>query len=89
MEDFQLSQHAREEIERRQIPTDLLKSVLNEPEQIVKGRAGKKIYQSRIDFGDGAIFLLRVVVAHDVEPPLVVTAYRTSRIAKYWQSEDL
>jgi hypothetical protein len=83
--DFQLSQHAREEIERRQIPIDFLDSVLNEPEQIVEGRAGKSVYQSRIDFGDGTIFLLRVIVAHDVEPPLVVTAYRTSKIEKYWQ----
>jgi hypothetical protein len=86
---FQLSQHAREEIDRRQIPNDFLELVLNDPEQIVEGHAGKKIYQSQIDFGDGAIFLLRVVVAHDVEPPLVVTAYRTSKIAKYWQGEDL
>lgn len=85
--EFQLSQHAREEIERRQIPTDLLESVLNEPEQIVEGRAGKQVYQSRIDFGGGAIFLLRVIVAHDVEPPLVVTAYRTSKLAKYWQEQ--
>lgn len=28
--------------------------------------------------------LLRVVVARDIAPPLVVTVYRTSEIAKYW-----
>ncbi len=83
--DFQPSQHAREEIERRQIPSDFLGLVLTDPEQIVEGRAGKEIYPSRVDFGGGAIFLLRVIVAHDVDPPLVVTAYRTSKIGKYWQ----
>jgi len=75
---FQLSRHAQEEIERRQIPRSFLESVLDDPEQVVDGRAGKKIYQSRMDFGKGTIFLLRVAVAHDVTPPPMVTAYRTS-----------
>ena len=38
-------------------------------------------------FEDGKLYLLRVVVAGDEEPPLVITAYRTSKIEKYWRRE--
>jgi len=40
-----------------------------------------------MDFGKGKIFLLRVVVVDSVEPAVVVTVYRTSKINKYWRSE--
>lgn len=82
---FILSRHAREELQRRSIPVALVHRVLDEPEQIVPEHGGKKALQSRIDFGNGTIFLLRVIVADDVAPPIVVTVYRTSRIAKYWR----
>lgn len=32
---FKISQHAKEEIQRRNIPLNLLNSVLNNPQQIV------------------------------------------------------
>lgn len=41
--------------------------------------------QSQIDFRDGRIFLFRVIVAEDVDPAVVVTVYRTSKIDKYWR----
>ena len=33
---------------------------------------------------DGKMYLLRVVVDEDEHPPVIVTAYRTSKIEKYW-----
>ena len=39
----------------------------------------------KVEFDDGRIFLLRVIVADDVDPLLVVTVYRTSKIEKYWR----
>ena len=82
---FRLSNHAREEMERRGIPLALVESVLDSPQQVVIEKSGKEGYQSQIDFGDGRIFLLRVIVAYDVDPPVVVTVYRTSKIEKYWK----
>lgn len=38
---------------------------------------------TQIDFSGGKILLLRVIVADNIEPALVVTVYRTSQIAKY------
>jgi hypothetical protein len=36
----------------------------------------------------GKIYLLRVLVDIDRQPAEVVTAYRTSRVEKYWKSES-
>jgi hypothetical protein len=33
------------------------------------------------------MFRLRVIVAVDKDPPVIVTVYRTSKIAKYWRPE--
>ncbi len=83
---FKLSRHVREEMERRSIPLNLLESVLENPQQVVSERGGKKAYQSKLDFGGGKIFLLRAIVDQAVDPPIVVTAYRTSKITKYWRT---
>ncbi|MFB2896885.1 DUF4258 domain-containing protein [Aerosakkonemataceae cyanobacterium BLCC-F50] len=80
-----LSNHAQTEIERRRIPISLVESVLANPQQIVSEKEGRKAYQSQVDFGGSRRFLLRVIVADDVQPMVVITVYRTSRIQKYWR----
>jgi hypothetical protein len=52
-----------------------------------ESRAGAWIYPSRLRFKDGKMYLLRVVVAEEHMPPVIVTAYRTSKIEKYWSAE--
>lgn len=84
---FSLSRHALEEIHRRGIPRYLLDAVLTSPEQTVPGHGGKRVYQSRLDFGAGAVFLLRAVVDDTVDPAVVVTVYKTSKINKYWRPQ--
>ena len=49
-------------------------------------RPGREVLQSRIEF-KGRIYLVRVFVDIDRVPLEVVTAYRTSRIEKYWRDE--
>lgn len=83
---FRFSNHAQREMTRRGIPPALLTAVLERPEQIVSEPGQRKAYQSRLDFGGGRIFLLRAIVRDDLTPALVVTVYRTSKIAKYWRS---
>ncbi len=82
---FRLSQHAREEMLRRAISFELLESVLQNPQQILLERNGRKVYQSIVDFGSGKLFLLRAVVADDKNPAIVITVYRTHKINKYWK----
>ena len=80
-----LSKHAEQELLRRAIPRPLLDSVLEHPQQIVPGYGGRKVCQSQLDFGSGKVLLLRAIVDERVMPPVVVTIYRTSKIAKYWK----
>jgi hypothetical protein len=74
-------------MQRRAIPLTLLETVLQNPQQVVPEYGGKKAYQSQVDFGEGKIFLLRAIVDDKVEPAIVITVYRTSKISKYWRTE--
>ena len=82
---YRLSQHARQEMERRGIPIALVEEVLDKPDQVVPERAGKKAYQSQKSIG-GKIFLVRVIVDDAIDPAVVVTAYRTTKVQKYWRT---
>jgi len=83
---FRLSRHALEEMERRGIPRDLLEQMLQNPQQVLPERDGLKVYQSQARLAEGKLFLLRAIVNDTVEPAVVVTVYRTSKIEKYWRS---
>jgi hypothetical protein len=62
---------------------------MEHPEQRIVDESctGRWIHQSRLRFEDGKIYLLRVVVAEDEQPTVIITAYRTSKIEKYWSVE--
>ncbi len=80
---YRLTDHARLEMQRRQIPESQIASVLAEPEQIQIVRAERVVYQSRVKVQNSEqTYLLRVFVDLDREPPDVVTVYRTSKIDK-------
>ena len=83
---FKLTNHVKEEMVRRSIPWTLLEQVLNNPQQIVIEKGNLKAYQSIVSFDDGRTFLLRAIVDDNITPVIVVTAYRTSKIGKYWRS---
>jgi hypothetical protein len=87
--DFSLSRHAEWEMTRRAIPLALVQAVMDHPEQrlVDPSHVGRWIYQSQLRFRDGRIYLLRVVVAEEEQPPVIVTVYRTSKIEKYWSDE--
>jgi hypothetical protein len=54
------------------------------PGQVVPSVKGRQIYQGLI--GRAGRLLLRVVVREDAQAYHVVTAYKTSKIAKYWRT---
>ena len=82
---FRFSKHAESELVLRQISREFVEEVLRQPQQIVPERPPKKAYQSKVDFGGGKVFLVRVIVDDTVEPAMVVTVYRTTKINKYWK----
>jgi hypothetical protein len=59
--------------------------VLSNPQQIVQGQGGRRVYQSQIDFDKGHVYLVRAIVDDGVEPAVVITVYRTSKLSKYWR----
>jgi hypothetical protein len=57
------------------------------PEQAIGVRTGREVRQSRVAFPpEGKTYLVRVVVDLGPDALRVVTAYRTSKIEKYWRS---
>jgi hypothetical protein len=65
-----------------------VESVLAAPEQTECVREGRAVYQSRNELGEPSkTYLLRVVVDIARQPTEVVTAYRSSKVQKYWRSD--
>jgi hypothetical protein len=86
LEEFVITDHARFEMERRGISEDEVSWVLRAPDQTEEPRPARCIYQKRTTGPkEDKAYLLRVIVDVDRKPPEVVSAYRTSRIGKYWR----
>jgi hypothetical protein len=87
--DFIVTDHAASEMTRRQILLDEVRSVALSPEQRIEVRPGRIVLQSRIEpLSEGRQYLLRVIVDVDRQPAEIVTAYRTSKINKYWSADS-
>jgi len=84
--EYSISPHAALEMERRGVDEAIVGRVLAAPEQRESVRSGRDVLQSRIEV-DKRTYLVRVFVDVDRRPAEVVTAYRTSKIEKYWRSE--
>ena len=82
--DYRLTEHAELEMQRRQVSSEWVESIMRAPEQIVVGFGGRKVYQGRVSAG-GKTYLLRLIVEDWHTPPVIVTMYRTSKIEKYWE----
>lgn len=87
--EYVLSTHALSEMARRGLSEDVLRGVLSGPEQRLEVRPGRVVLQSRMPFGvPSRTFLIRVFVDIDRRPAEVVTAYRTSKVSKYWEERS-
>lgn len=81
-----LTEHAAGEARRRGISeADVLK-VATTPEQVVLVWGDREVRQSRVtDPASGKLQLLRVFVDRGKDSDTAVTAYRTSKLRKYWR----
>ncbi len=81
-----ITPHAVLELQRRGLSEELVRAVLAAPEQRSDVRPGRIVLQRRFTMGVvPKNYLVRVFVDIDRNPPNVVTAYRTSKISKYWR----
>ena len=86
--EYRITDHARFEMNRRQISESDIEQILSNPEQIEKIRSGRVVCQSLIKLGKPSKkYLLRVFVDIDRKPMEVVTAYRTTKVKKYWRQK--
>jgi hypothetical protein len=83
--DYEVTNHAALEMQRRGIAESLVQAVLAAPEQRHEVRPGRDVLQSRLTI-DGKAYLVRVFVDIDCIPAEIVAVYLTSRIAKYWRA---
>ncbi len=67
---------------RRGIDAASVDAVLAAPGRKVPGHGAISCYRSRVSMG-GKTYLPRIMVDETKRPPVVVTVYRTGKIAKY------
>ena len=77
--------HALSEMARRGLEKSVVQHVLEHPAQRFTVRPGRDVVQSQVEMA-GVMYLVRVFVDVDRTPAEVVTAYRTSKIDKYWRA---
>ncbi len=64
----------------------MVDNVLTNPGQILPGKKGREVYQSKV-VRHGTTFVLRVFVEPRLKPPLIISVYLTDNIGKYWREE--
>ena len=85
--EFIISGHVRFEMERRGISDEVVRRVLESPEQRLQTLKGRVMLHSRVLLGAPAtMYRVRVVVDVDRRPAEVVTVYRTTK-RKYWREK--
>ncbi len=85
--EFVLTPHASFELQQRGLDETMIRQVLADPEQRIPVRPGREVAQSVFELGERR-YLVRVFVDVDRSPAEVVTAYRTSKIDKYWRRQS-
>lgn len=87
--EYRLTDHAQMEMIRRQIDEAIVAQVLANPQQVEAVRIGRDVYQAKIEMGEPPKhYLVRVFVDVERYPAEVVTVYRTSKIEKYWRTDQ-
>ena len=84
---YKFSKHALEELQNRNIPIEIAEGILSMPQQVLFEGDNKKIRQSIVVQGE-VQYLIRIFIAIDKTPNIVITLYKTSKILKYWKDES-
>ena len=82
---FRFSKHSKEQMEARNIAEENVLSALENPDQIIN-EADAVVYQKLINENEGK-FLMRIFVNENVDPRLIITVYKTSKISKYYEGK--
>ena len=70
---------------KRAIPTEWIEETILKPEQKTAGYGGRNVYQRRYQMMGRSQQLLRIICEETEGKYVVVTAYLTSDINRYWR----
>ncbi|MBI3584040.1 MAG: DUF4258 domain-containing protein [Nitrospinae bacterium] len=83
-----IKEHAIFEAERRGITEEFIRFVVKTPQQKLPAKKGRIIIQNKYyDKMENKEMLIRVIGIEKFEKFIVITAYKTSKINKYWKEE--
>jgi len=85
MKEIDIIPIARKKLDRRGISEDWIRETIISPSQIVDGYGGRKVAHRKYTVG-GKEYLLRVVY-EEKDRNVVLSAYLTSQINRYWKEE--
>jgi len=75
---------AKRKLGKRRISVEWVKETIRNPEQIVEGHGGREVAQRRYKIR-GKEYLLRVIYERRGNEYVIITAYLTSQIGRYWK----
>ncbi len=67
-----ITEHAKERMEEYNVSEDLVKDTIHNPDSVVEGYGGRKIYQKKLNN-----YIVRVIVEENKEIKRVITVYKT------------
>lgn len=86
MKEIEIIPLARSKMDRRGIPESWVREALRSPDQVVEGHGGRLVAQERRRIRRKER-LLRVVFEETRDKYVVITAYLTSDIKRYWRDK--
>lgn len=72
-----ISDHAKERMQVYNVPEDLVKATIHNPDSVVDGYGGRKIYQKKLNG-----YIVRVIVEENKGIKRVITVYK-ARSGRY------
>ena len=82
---IEFSNHGLRQIEARNIAKGIILNIIEQPDKVLQQDKSITIYTKLIDETEKH-YLYRVIVNTAIEPNLIITAYKTSKIDKYGYS---
>ncbi len=84
---IQFSEHALERMRSRSLTTDQIKEAIKNPDEQFHNQIGKIVHKILNDDESQEKSLLRIFYKEEEDRILIISAYKTSKIEKYWKGE--
>ncbi len=86
MAEVKLAPYALVQMQERGLTEVAVREAVENPDQVVRGKGRRQIAQKRMQEADRE-YLLRVIYEEAASEVTVVTAYKTSKVSKYWRQQ--